>query len=86
VSVADLSSRFIPCCHHQLIVAAHNARGRDEICGNKLDCSPRRVPNIKRPVSKDVALQLLAIGIGIQAGLIDRMNVVAVFALEKADF
>jgi hypothetical protein len=44
------------------------------------------VPSIKRPVSKDVALQLLAIGIGIQAGLIDRMNVVAVFALEKADF
>jgi hypothetical protein len=86
VSVADLSSRFIPCCPHQLIVAAHNARGRDEICGNKLDCSPRRVPSIKRPVSKDVALQLLAIGIGIQAGLIDRMNVVAVFALEKADF
>jgi hypothetical protein len=60
--------------------------GCDEIFGNKLDCSPRRVPNIKRPVSKDVALQLLAIGIGIQAGLIDRMNVVAVFALEKADF
>jgi L-arabinose isomerase len=37
-------------------------------------------------VSKDVVLQLLAIGIGIQAVLIDRMNVVAVLALEKADF
>ena len=48
--------------------------------------APRRVPNIKSPVSKDVVLQLLAIGIGIQAILIDRMNVVAVFAFEKAGF
>jgi hypothetical protein len=44
------------------------------------------VSDIKNPVSKDVLLQLLAIGISIQAVLIDRMNVVAVFALEKADF
>jgi hypothetical protein len=39
----------------------------------------------KSPVSKDV-LQLLAICFLILSVLIDRMNVVAVFALEKADF
>ena len=44
------------------------------------------MPDIKTPVSKDVVPQLLAIGICIQAVLIDSMNVVAVFALEKVDF
>ena len=39
----------------------------------------------KSPVSKDV-LQLLAICFLILAVLIDRMNVVAVFALEKVGF
>jgi hypothetical protein len=45
---------------------------------------PYFVKPTRCPVSKDIVPQLLAIGI--QAILIDRMNVVAVFALEEIGF
>jgi hypothetical protein len=44
----------------------------------------KTVPDIKCPVSKDLVPQLVPIGI--EAVLIDRMNVVALFALEEVRF